>query len=117
MTLATDDLVTVATSTVFLSSLTLDINNRRAYWLKRETNVIFSSDYDGKNNKSIETRQPLNQNILDVSESSIFLMENEKSRILIVNKTKEDVFRSFTIEKPYYSKLIMFNKVNHLMGK
>ena len=117
MTLATDDLVTVATSTVFLSSLTLDTNNRRAYWLKWKTNAIFSSDYDGKNNKRIETRQPLNEYILDVSKSSIFLMANDKSRILMVNKTKEDVFRNFTIEKSDYYKLIMFNKVNHPMGK
>ena len=117
MTLATDDLVTVATSTVFLYSLTLDINNRRAYWLKWETNVIFSSDYDGKNKKSIETGQPLYARILDVSERSIFVMANDESRILMVNKTKEDVFRNFTIEKSKYYKLIMFKKVSHLMGK
>ena len=36
MTLATDDLVTVATSTGPLWSFTLDINHRRAYWLKLE---------------------------------------------------------------------------------
>ena len=117
MTLGTGNIVTLVTSSRALLSLTLDINNRRVYGLNYKTNVIFSSDYHGKNTTNIRTPQPLNPYTLDVSERSIFLMANNKSRILMVNKTKEDVFRSFTIEKSYYYKLIMFNKVNHQMGK
>ena len=119
MTLATGDLVTLVKGDEFCNSLTLDINIQRAYWLQwqNEGYVLFSTDYDGNNKTSFGIHQPLNEYILDVSERSIFLMQNDQSRILMVNKTQEDVFRSFTIEKSDYYKLIMFNKVNHLMGK
>ena len=117
MTLGTGDLVTVVKSYRRHYSLTLDINNSRVYWLTYEGNLIFSSDYHGKDKKKVRTRRLLYRYILDVSESSIFLMENNQFRILMLNKTEEDVFRSFTIEKSDYYKLIMFNKINHLMGK
>ena len=119
MTLATGDLVTLVKDDEFFYSLSLDIDIQRAYWFQLQNNVyvLFSTDYDGNNKTSIGIRQPLHRNILDVSDRSIFLMQNDQSRILMVNKTQEDVFRSFTIKISDYYKLIMFNKVNHLMGK
>ena len=117
MTLGTGDMVTLVKSNRGLYSFTLDMNNRRAYWLEWKRNFIFWSDYDGKNKTRIEIRRILHGFILDVSERSIFLMQNDQTRILMLNKTEEDVFRSFMIEKSGYYKLIVFNKVNRTMGK
>ena len=117
MILNTRNVITVLKIDSRLYSITLDINNQRVYWLDYGENVIFSSDYHGKNKKINETRRPLYRYTLDVSDRSIFLMDNVEARILMVNETEKDVFRNFTIENSDYYKLIVCNRANHATGK
>ena len=110
-------------SNIAYFSITLDVNKQRVYWLRynwvTELTSVISSDYDGEDRKYIATDQKLSRSILGLSDNSIiFIMENDETRILMMNETDSNLFRNITIEKSYYFDLIVFNnKFNHTTGK
>ena len=124
MRLGTGDIFTLEGGEWFIlyGRITLDINKQRVYWIKyderAEQSSIFSSDYDGKDQKSIVTDKKLNRNILRASDNSIFIIKSDEARILIMNDTGKPLSRSFMIENSEYYDLIIFNNnFNHTTGK
>ena len=102
--------------------ITLDINKQRVYCLKYnweiELSEVISSDYEGKDKKNISSDQNLNRWTLGLSDKSIFVMKRDESRILMMNKTDNNLFRKITIENSNYYDLIVFNnKLNHTTGE
>ena len=107
---------------VLYTGITLDVNKQRVYWLKNDLDnpltSIISSDYNGKDVKSIRTDQNLMTGILGVSDNSIFVMNRETKCILMMNGTDGNLSRKITIKNSNYYDLIVFNnKFNHTTGE
>ena len=122
MKLGTGDTITLEGVGVILSyRITLDVNKQRVYFFKYSRTKLFrviSSDYDGNDEKSIDTYQNLNRRILGVWDNSILVMKRDEARILMKNETDSNLFREITIENSEYFDLIVFNnKFDHTSGK
>ena len=124
MKLGTGDIITLEGSVggIVYYRITLDVNKQRVYWVKYNwlTNLyrVISSDYDGEEQKIIVTDQKLNEKILGVWDNSIFVMKNDKVRMLMINETDSTVFRKIAIERSDYLDVIVFNsKFNHTTGE
>ena len=117
MKLGTGDTITLEGIGVTLSSrITLDVNKQRVYFFKNSR--VISSDYDGNDEKNIDTYQHLNGWIFGVWDNSILVMKRDEARILIKNETDGNLFREITIGKSDYFDLIVFNnKFNRTSGK
>ena len=122
MILGTDDVVTLDEgSHRRYYSLTLDIYKKRLYWLKYYTETklcsIILSDYDGKHQKNLVTKQALKPYSLGVSNNSIFVVKNDETSILVMYDTEKNLSRSFTI-KLHPSQLFVFNNnLAHATGE
>ena len=118
MKLSTGDISTLDRSVFYWYwRIALDINKKRVYKLKYNWGTglyrIISSDYDGKDKKSIVGDRNLNPNVLGVTDNSIFVMKKDEARILMINETKNNLPRNITIENSDYFDLIVLNTNFH----
>lgn len=110
MKLATGVQVTLAKFDGISGIIKLDCNSQRVYWL-RFTDVpqrichISSSDYDGRDQKTI-TSGSFNVYLLGVFGDSLYYLNNDQFYIKVVNVTNGNISRSILVGKADYHDLI-----------
>ena len=111
LNLVSNDIVTLASRTFSKSyAIAVDCTKKRVYWLENEiqsgVHHIFSSDYNGLNQKTI-VRGLLNDYLLGVLGDSLYYLNNDLFYVNEMNVSNGTISRNILVDNNTYDDLVV----------